>query len=171
MSDEKPTAEEVAAKAAREAAMKVAEASAKEDNDTRSGKGTRLLVQATRGRNSIPFKYEAFDKSLPDTLPTSIEEFAKVAGISSDDKGEATMVNFLIEGYNEVSLTAASDPVSEFVDPTWDEDVQKRFRIVVKGYAENANVSIADAVEIIKPGISAAQDAAKAARAKVPVMA
>ena len=165
MSDEKPTAEEVAAKAAREAAMKIAEDKATAINATRSGKGTRLLVGATRGRQSVPFTYEAWDKSKPETLVESVEDFSTILGIPGTDDGEKVMVNYLMEGYNEVSLTAASDPVSEYVDLTWDDDVQKRFRIVIRNYAENANVDIATAVGLIKPGISAAQEAAKAAKA------
>jgi hypothetical protein len=51
----------------------------------------------------------------------------------------------------------ASDPVAEYVDATWSEDVQKQFRLVVRNYSNATGVSIEDAVALIKPGIVASQ--------------
>ena len=64
---------------------------------------------------------------------------------------------YLIDGYNDAAYTAASDPVAEFVDATWAEDVQKQFRLVVRNYANATGVSIEDAVALIKPGIVKSQ--------------
>ena len=71
-----------------------------------------------------------------------------------DEKG---IVRRLILGDNDVFYSEASDPVAEFVDPTWPDEVKKGFRIVVRNYATNAGVSIEDAVALIKPGIVASQ--------------
>jgi hypothetical protein len=163
MSEENPTPEEKAIADAKALALKTAQDKASAANASRTGKGTRVFVGQTRGRSTQVISWEAYDESKPDTLPKSVAEFVSLEGLDDSDASEATMVDYLIKGSNEVRYTTASDPVAEFVDPTWDLDVQKRFRIVVKNYADNANVSIQDAVDLIKPGISKAQDAAKLA--------
>jgi hypothetical protein len=58
----------------------------------------------------------------------------------------------LIGGYNDANYTAASDPLAEFVELTWKDDVQTQFRLVVRNYSRGANVSLEDAVALIKPG-------------------
>ena len=163
MSDEKPTAEELAAKAKREAQTAEINLKAKTENDKRSGQGTRLLVGSTRGRSTFSFTYEAFDESLPDTLPKTTAESMVLMDIDDSDAGEAKMVNYLIKGFNLVNETAGADPVSEYVDLTWPEDFQKRFKLVIKNYAENGNVSIEDAVSLLKPGMQMGYEAQKAA--------
>ncbi len=72
-------------------------------------------------------------------------------------KDEKEIVSFLIDGFNSAAYTAASDPVAEYVDPTWSDDVQKQFRLVVRNYSNATGVSIEDAVALIKPGIVASQ--------------
>jgi hypothetical protein len=153
MSDENPTPEEKAAADAKAAELKAAKEKAAEVNKSRTGKGTRISVGQTRGRSTQVISWEAFDESLPDTLPKTLSEFMEVAKVSD----EPTIVSYLIDGFNAAQYTQASDPVAEFVDPTWPEDVQKQFRIVVRNYAAATNVSIEDAVTLIKPGIVASQ--------------
>lgn len=164
MSEENPTPEEIAAdkaaKEARAAALKVVQDKADITNKTRTGKGTRVLVGQTRGRSVVPFSYEAFDKSLADTLPVNTSEFMDLVKPSDEQ-----LTAYLIEGYNSFSLEKASDPVAEYVDLTWPEDIQTRFRLVVRNYANGANVSIEDAVSLIKPGIDAAAKASRLATA------
>lgn len=122
-------------------------------NGSRSGKGTRLRVGQTRGKNPQVITWEAFDESLPDTLPKSIQEFMELTK-TADEK---PMVDFLIAGYNDAQYTAASDPIAEFVNATWTDEVQKQFRLVVRNYSNATGVSIEDAVALIKPGIEASQ--------------
>src|ERR1035437_6538979 len=122
-------------------------------NAGKSGKGTRSFLGMTRGRNPQEIQYEAFDESQPDTLPKSLSEFMDVAKVSD----EPTIVSYLIDGFNSAAYTNASDPVAEFVDASWDEDVQKQFRLVVRNYSNATGVSIEDAVALIKPGIVASQ--------------
>jgi len=153
MSDENPTPEELAAKAKRAAEVKAAEEKAAEVNKARTGKGTRVFVGSTRGRSTQVISYENFDLSQPDTLPKTLSEFMEVTKTTDEN----AIVSYLLDGFNSAQYTAASDPVAEFVEPTWPDDVQKAFRLVVRNYATNANVSIEDAVAIIKPGIVAAQ--------------
>lgn len=141
------------AKTEQEIAIDAAEAAVKSVNDTRTGKGTRLRVGQTRGRNPQVIKFENFDESQPDTLPKTLSEFMEITKVQD----EPTIMGYLIDGFNSNSYVLASDPVAEFVDASWPDDVQKQFRIVVRQYAAGANVSIEDAVALIKPGIAASQ--------------
>lgn len=125
-----------------------AEAEVNAANTTRTGVGTRMKVGRTRGKGSIVIKYEQFDDSKPETLPTSIQQFMDVTG----KKDEPSLVSYLIAGYNEELYTSASDPLAEFVNPTWPPDVQTQFRLVVRNYSRGACVSLDDAVTLIKPG-------------------
>ena len=163
MAKEVETVEEKIAREAREQQAAEVRAKADSTNSARNGKGTRIAVGSTRGRSTFSFPYEAFDKSLPETLPSTVAEAMTLMDITDDDSGASKMVSLLIEGYNLVSETNASDPVSEFVDATWPEDFQKRFKIVIKNYAENSNVSIQDAVELLKPGMQKGYEAQLAA--------
>lgn len=130
----------------------------KELNKDRTGKGTRIMLGMTRGRNPQEIKYEAFDESQPATLPVDVAEFMSLYESSVGSKlSEPTMVSFLIDGFNSASYSAASDPVAEFVDAAWDDDTKKQFRIVVRNYSIATGNSIEDAVALIKPGIVAAQ--------------
>ena len=122
-------------------------------NEGKTGKGTRTMLGMTRGRNPQEIQYEAFDESQPDTLPKTLSEFMEVAKVTD----EPAIVSFLIDGFNSAQYTAASDPVAEFVDASWPDDVQKQFRIVVRNYSNATGVSIEDAVALIKPGIVKSQ--------------
>lgn len=122
-------------------------------NETRTGKGTRLRVGQTRGKNPQVINWEAFDESKPDTLPGTLSEFMELTKVSD----EKAIVSYLVDGFNSQAYTAASDPIAEFVDPSWDEDVQRQFRLVVRNYANATGQSIEDAVNLIKPGIVASQ--------------
>lgn len=125
----------------------------KELNKDRTGKGTRAMLSLSRGRNPVEVQYEAFDESQPDTLPADLNEFMNLSKVND----EKVIVSMLIDGFNSASYTTASDPIAEFVDPSWDEEVRKNFRTVIRNYASGANVSIEDAVALIKPGIVASQ--------------
>lgn len=122
-------------------------------NEGRTGKGLRVSVGMTRGRNPQMIQYESFDESQPDTLPLTLSEFMELSKVQD----EKAIVGFLVEGFNSDSYRNASDPVAEFVDASWPEDVQKQFRIVVRNYSNATGVSIEDAVALIKPGIVKSQ--------------
>ena len=128
------------------------------ENKTRSGKGTRVRVGQTRGKASMVVSWEAFDEAQPDTLPTTVAEFMELTG----KKETKDIVEMLIAGFNDASYTAASDPIAEFVNPTWPEDVQAQFRLVVRNYARATNGTIEAAVALIKPGIDAQYSASGA---------
>lgn len=140
---------------------KLAEATAKaeETNKGRTGKGTRVRVGQTRGKNPQVVSWEAFDESLTDSLPTSLDELTKLASI----KDEATLVAYAIDGFNSAQYTAASDPIAEFVEASWPEDIQKNFRMVVRNQAAMLGVSIEDVVNTIKPQVVKAVAARKTA--------
>ena len=146
------TASEVkeAAIKARNDAMAVEE---KKLNEGKTGKGTRTFLGMTRGRNPQKIQYENWDDAQPDTLPTTLSEFMDLRKLSD----EKDIVKRLLLGDNEIFYTEASDPVAEFVDSTWSEEVQKQFRLVVRNYSNATGVSIEDAVALIKPGIVASQ--------------
>jgi hypothetical protein len=151
---EQTAAEKDAALKARDADMAKRE---KELNASITGKGLRFFLGMTRGRNPQEIKYQNWDDSQPDTLPTTLSEFMDLRKDSAEVVDEKGIVRRLILGDNEVLYKEASDPVAEFVDPTWPEDVQKQFRIVVRNYATATGVSIEDAVALIKPGIVKSQ--------------
>jgi len=151
------TANEQAEKAAEKEALKqrAADMAAEEKklNEGRTGKGTRVFLGMTRGRNPQKIQYEAFDDSKPETLPITLSEFMDLKKVQD----EATILSYTIDGFNSAAYTAASDPVAEFVDPSWSDEVQKQFRLVVRNYSNATGVSIEDAVALIKPGIVASQ--------------
>ena len=119
-------------------------------NEGKSGVGVRSFIAMTRGKNPVEIQYEAFDDSKPETLPTSIQQFMDVTNV----KDEPSLVGYLIGGYNDSAYTSASDPLKEFVDLTWPDDAQTQFRLVVRNYSRGANVSLEDAVSLIKPGFA-----------------
>lgn len=145
--------EKQAAKDALKARATEMEAEEKTLNAGKTGKGVRTFLGMTRGRNPQKIQYEAFDETQPETLPKSLSEFMDIAKVSD----EAVIVGYLLDGFNSAAYTAASDPVAEFVDASWSEDVQKQFRLVVRNYSNATGVSIEDAVALIKPGIVASQ--------------
>ena len=147
---EQTDAAKTAALKARNADM---EAREKTLNAGKTGKGLRSFLGMTRGRNPQEIQYENWDESQADTLPLTLSEFMEVRKMTD----EKDIVKRLILGDNDVLYSEASDPVAEFVDLSWSEDVQKQFRIVVRNYSNATGVSIEDAVALIKPGIVASQ--------------
>lgn len=135
------------------------QAEAEETNKSRSGKGLRVKYGFTRGKGSIPIKWEAFDESQPDTLPVSFEEFMALTGV----KAEKDLVDFLVTGFNDSQYTAASDPIAEYVNPAWDKETQNQFRLVVRNLSKAMDASIESVVGMVKPGVEKAF-AAKSAK-------
>ena|SRR5258706_4780176 len=127
------------------------EAEATAENLTRKGKGLRVLVGATRGRSTTNIKYEAFDESDPDSLPTKVEEFVSLTGINANGQ----LARFLVIGYNQFKYTEASDPIAEHVNKAWDDDRKLKFRNVIRGLVANNGMTIAEAVSMVKPGTEA----------------
>jgi hypothetical protein len=148
----------------RAAQVEAMEKKAEAENKTRTGKGTRIRVGQTRGKNPQVITWEAFDLGLPDTLPKTPTEFLELTKTSDDAK----ILSYLLDGFNDAMYSAASDPIAEFVNPAWDDEMQGKFRITIRNYAANAGVSLEDAVALIKPGIEKAHlakvEAAKAAK-------
>jgi hypothetical protein len=138
---------------AREQLVKEMETKAEETNKARTGKGTRVRVGQTRGKNPKVITWEAFDDSKPETLPTSLSEFMDITK-TNDEK---VIVQYLLDGFNDAQYSAASDPIAEFVNPVWADETQKQFRLVVRNYSNATGVTIEDAVALIKPGIEAAE--------------
>lgn len=118
-------------------------------------KGTLLRMGQTRGRNPQVVVWEAFDESLPETLPSTLTEFMELSQV----KDEKSILSFVIDGFNSAQYTAASDPIAEYVNLAWSDDVQKQFRMAVRNYSNAVGCSIEDAVALIKPGVEAAQKA------------
>lgn len=135
-------------KAAKTAALEAKEKWASDENGKRKGKGTRIRVGLTRGKSSQVISWEEFDDSQPDTMPTSVKEFMELTGAKSND----ALLQYLIPGYNTLQYTAASDPIAEFVNPAWSDEMQQAFRTSVRNYARGLETSIDDAVSLIKPG-------------------
>lgn len=140
----------VEAQSPRELELERKQKEADAENGKLTGVGVRTRVGQTRGKNPVVITWKAFDESKPDTLPTSIQQFMETTGV----KDEPSLVSYLIGGYNDAAYTAASDPLAEFVDPTWKDEAQAQFRLVVRNYSRGAGVSLEDAVALIKPGFS-----------------
>jgi hypothetical protein len=130
--------------------LEARQATANEDNATRTGVGVRVRVGQTRGKNPMVISWEAFDESKPETLPSTISQFMELTKV----KDEPSLVSFLIGGFNDSAYTAASDPLAEYVDASWPPEAQTQFRLVVRNYSRGAGVSLEDAVGLIKPGFS-----------------
>lgn len=135
-------------RSAKEIELEAEQKKADETNKARTGVGTRVRVGQTRGKNPMVISWEAFDESQPATLPTTIANFMETTSV----KDEPTLVSFLIGGLNDANYTAASDPLAEYVDLTWPQEAQTQFRLVVRNYSRGAQVSLEDAVALIKPG-------------------
>lgn len=125
-------------------------------NAEKTGKGLRTFLGMTRGRNPQEIQYENWDESVLDSLPATLSEFMDIRKVTD----EKDIVRRLILGDNEILYKEASDPVAEYVDASWPEDVQKQFRLVVRNYSNATGVSIEDAVALIKPGIVKSQQKA-----------
>lgn len=143
-----------AAKTELELATEAAQAKADETNKSRSGKGTRVKAGLTRGRNPQVVSFEAFNEKLPETLPVTISEFMDLTKVQD----EPTIMGYLIDGFNSASYTTASDPVAEFVEASWEPEIQKGFRTVVRNFATNNGMSIEDAANLIKPAYLKSQE-------------
>lgn len=125
------------------------EKEAEAENNSRTGVGLRVMVGATRGRQTQNIKYEAFDTSKPDSLPSSLQEFTETVKISD----EAVLLSFLIDGFNDYQYRQASDPIAEFVNPVWPDEIKLAFRTSVRNYAKAAEVSIEEAANLLRPGL------------------
>jgi hypothetical protein len=135
----------------REKLLAATEKTAEATNKSRSGKGTRIKVGQTRGKNPQVISWEQFDENKPDTLPANLKEFVELTKPT-----EKQYLEWLISGYNDAQYTAASDPIAEFVDPSWDDETKTRFRTVVRNFASGAQLSIEDTVTLVKPSFVAA---------------
>ena len=125
-------------------------------NEGRSGIGTRIMLALTRGKNPQEVQYEGFDEDQPKTLPTKLTEFMEIAAKAiGSEVTEPVLLPWVIDGFNSWSYTQASDPIAEYVESSWDKDLQSRFRLAVRNYATGANVSIEDAVSLMKPAFVA----------------
>ena len=133
------------------------EAAAKEENETRSGKGTRVQVGATRGKSTMNIKYEAFDLTVPASLPETVAEFVSLTGTTAEED----LVRFLIDGYNDYQYRQASDPIAEFVENGWPDELKTAFRSTVRGLVKGG-LTLERAVGMVKPGFVTAAAALSA---------
>lgn len=124
------------------------EAEAKEDNATRSGVGLRVFTGFTRGKGSIPIKWEQF---ASDSEPKSLQAFIDLTKANQDD-----ILRYAIVGYNDEAYTTASDPIAEHVNRLWDEATQGQFRLVVRNLSKATGQTIEEVVAMVKPGVEKA---------------
>src|ERR1035437_8527296 len=88
-------------------------------NQSVTGKGLRHFLGMTRGRNPQEISYENWDDSQPDTLPLTLSEFMELRKMND----EKDIIKRLILGDNDVLYSEASDPVAEFVEATWTDEI------------------------------------------------
>lgn len=136
---------------AREKALK--EAAEKNAAIPKDKVGPRWKVGATRGKNPIIITYPFLDESIPESVPKSVPEFMET--ITTDPATQAaTLLDYLIRGYNNAMQEAASDPLAEFVSNVWSPEVALTFRTAVRNYAKGLQMELEDAVAIIRPGFA-----------------
>lgn len=123
-----------------------------------SNKGLRHFAGSTRGKGSMIIQYQGFDTDKPETLPTTMAEFAELLGITKPEE----ILEYAIEGANAVLYRTASDPIAEFVNQSWDKDTQIQFRTVVRNMVKMSGMSIEAVVEMVKPGVEKKFAASKA---------
>lgn len=130
---------------------RLAEATAKaeEVNKGKTGRGTRQVVGQTRGRNPQVITYEEFDKQKPETLPETLDEFMKLTA-TNDEK---VILGYVLDGFNDAAYREASDPVAEFIESSWPDEIKKNFRVIVRNYAAMLGLSIEDAANAVKPNV------------------
>lgn len=150
---------------ANQESLKAKQLAADAENKTRVGKGTRVKVGQTRGKNPSVISWDYFDTDSKDTLPESIKEFADVTGI----KKESELVAYLIDGFNGAQYSAASDEIGEYLDDSWDKETAAQFRLVIRNMSRMTGASIEDTVKMLKPGIQAAFESK--AKAEAPAAA
>ena len=114
-----------------------------------NSKGFRLFCGFTRGKGSIPFKYQGFDTDSAETLPSSMKEFMELTGIQKQEE----LLELVIDGYNARALTQASDPIAEYVNGNWDDDTKTQFRLIIRNMVKSMGLSIEEAANAIKPGV------------------
>src|SRR5678809_509229 len=81
--------------------------------------------------------------------PKTPAQFMEVTKTNED----ADLVAYLIDGYNKAQYSAASDEIGEFIEDAWDSNTKAQFRLVVRNYAKSADMTIEEAVEMVKPAI------------------
>ena len=151
--------EATAVESVKEAQLAEFQRVADKTNGERSGKGTRVRVGQTRGKNPKVISWEAFDTDKPETLPTTADEFMTLTG-TADEK---VFVGYLVDGYNASQYAAASDVLSEYVEANWPDSLAKQFKLAVNNYVNAAGVSVDDAVKLLKPAIQKSFEAKLAA--------
>lgn len=144
---------EVSKESVRDAAIKAAEAKAAEENGKRTGKGLRLKVGSTRGKNPQVITFEAFDLDSPDTLPSDFAEFQTLSGVAD----EKEIVELLIIGHNAKAYSLASDPIAEYYEPDWTPDMRSGFKASVKGLTATGVINLETAVQLVKGAIAASK--------------
>jgi hypothetical protein len=104
----------------------------------------------TRGKNPRDITYKVL--SAP---PANIKQFMDVTGTTK----EAEVCEYLFEGFNSLQYSAASDEIGEFIPDTgWGQDKETvaQFRLAVRNYSKMTEMSIEDAVNLIRPGVEKA---------------
>jgi hypothetical protein len=127
------------------------------ENAKRTGKGTRYTLAMTRGKGTTEVNYESFHLDKPDTLPGDLTEFMALTEKFGGRKDE-NLLAWLVDGFNENQYTAASDPIADFVNAAWADELKKNFRLAVRNYSNGVGVTIEDAVSLIKPGFDKMHD-------------
>lgn len=143
----------------RERELAEAQKTADAENAKKTGKGTRVRVGQTRGKNPKVISWDAFDTDKPETLPVNPAEFVEL----TNTRDEKVLTMYLIDGFNASQYGAASDVLAEYVEPNWPDTLVKQFKQAVTGYANATGVPIEDVVNLMKPGIVKAFEARLAA--------
>jgi hypothetical protein len=146
---------------ANEETLKIEQEKANAENAKRSGVGTRVFAGQTRGKGSVVISWEKFDRSKPETLPTSAEQFMQIV---TPTPTAAQVLDYIIDGYNDAQYSAASDEIGEYINDAWEPETQALFRTVVRNFSKMDGQTLESAVAMIKPATETAFQARLAAK-------
>ena len=121
----------------------------------------------TRGKASRDITYKVLNR-----VPKDIQEFSAVTGVTD----EKDFCEYLFEGFNSASYSAASDEIGEYIPETWDKETAATFRIAVRQTSKLTGLTIEQTVNMLMPAVQkgiddAAKAAAEAAKSSQPANA
>lgn len=108
---------------------------------------------STRGKNPRPITFKILNR-----IPKSVKEFYELFK-DKDESKEENVVEYLYEGFNSLSYSAASDEIGEFIPDTgWglDKEMVAQFRLAVRNLSKVADMSIEEVAGLIGPKVEKA---------------
>jgi len=105
-----------------------------------------------KGNKGTKVQFEGIDETAP--RPDNPLEVAM-----NLVKGEAQEFwERFVHGFNELAYEAVADPIAEFINPAWDDDKKKNFRLSVNAMAKVLGKDKDEVAKAIAEQINAAEE-------------